>query len=151
MKNELVSIMSKIKLTFSILLIAFIAITFTSCDNYPEGSSISLISKADRVANIWRIAQAMEDGVDNTSDYDKYELNLTKAGSAELVANYSILGSNFEFTTKGTWTFLNDGEKISFNYENDDADGVYIILKLSKDEMWLKEDGGTTEIHCVTK
>jgi len=151
MKNLTVSMLSKTKLSVSILLIAFTAITFTSCEDYPEGPAISLISKTNRVANNWRVAQALNDGIDVTSDYDKYELNLSKTGTAELIANYSILGSDFEFTTAGTWAFVNDSEKISFNYENNNADGIFQILKLKEDEMWLKEDGGTTEIHYVTR
>jgi hypothetical protein len=151
MKNLAVSILSKTKLTISILLIAFTAITFTSCEDYPEGPAISLISKTNRVANNWRVAQALNDGVDVTADYDKYELNLSKTGTAELIASYSILGSDFEFTTNGTWAFVNDSEKISFDYDNNDASGVYVIIKLKEDEMWLKEDGGTTEIHYVTR
>jgi len=90
MKNLKVSILSKTKISLSILLIAFSAITFTSCEDYPEGPAISLISKTNRVANNWRVAQALNDGVD-------------------------------------------------------------VILKLKEDEMWLKQDGGTTEIHYVTR
>lgn len=151
MKNLAVSILSKTKLSISILLIAFTAITFTSCEDYPEGPVISLISKTNRVTNNWRVAQALNDGVDVTADYNKYELNLSKTGTAELTAKYRFLGIDFDYTTTGTWAFVNDSEKISFNYENNNADGIYVILKLKEDEMWLKEDGGTIEIHYVTQ
>jgi hypothetical protein len=47
--------------------------------------------------------------------------------------------------------FLSDKEKISFDFANDDADGVYEILKLKEDEMWLKEDRGSKEFHFVPR
>jgi hypothetical protein len=143
--------MFKTKLTIAVLFLSLVTIGFTSCDNYPDGPLISLVSKTDRVTNNWKIAQAFKDSVDVTSDYNQYELNLSKDGTAKLTAKYVFLGANFDFVTNGDWTFVDDTKKISFNYENDSADGVYQILKLKEDEMWLKEDGGTLELHYVTQ
>jgi uncharacterized beta-barrel protein YwiB (DUF1934 family) len=78
-------------------------------------------------------------------------MNLSKDGTAKLTAKYLFLGASFDFVTNGTWSFVDDTKKLSFNYENDGADGVYVILKLKEDEMWLKEDGGTLELHYVTQ
>lgn len=140
---------SKIAMFFSVIAIALFA--FTSCETYPEGPLISLVSKTDRVTNSWKVAQALDNGTDVTANFNQYELNLAKDGTAELTAKYVFLGVNFDYTTNGTWAFVSDSEKISFNYENDNADGVYQILKLKENEMWLKEDGGTLELHLVTK
>lgn len=141
----------KSKITMFISVVAIALFAFTSCDTYPEGPLISLVSKTDRVANNWKVAQALNDGKDVTANFNQYELNLAKNGTAELIAKYLFLGVNFEYTTNGSWNFVSDSEKISFNYENDNADGVYQILKLKENEMWLKEDGGTLELHYVTK
>jgi len=140
---------SKIAMFFSVIAITLIA--FTSCETYTEGPLVSLVSKTDRVANNWKVAQALDNGTDVTANYNQYELNLSKDGSAELTAKYTFLGANFDYVTSGTWAFVSDSEKISFNYENNNADGVYQILKLKTDEMWLKEDGGTLELHYVTQ
>jgi len=101
------------------------------------------------VANNWRIAEALNNGNDVTSDYNKYELDLTKEGGASLSAKYVIFGTTYEYTTSGTWTFVSDKEKISFNFDNDNADGVYRILKLKEKEMWLRQESGTMEYHFV--
>jgi len=143
--------MFKTKLTVAVLFLALVATTFTSCENYPDGPLISLVSKTERVTNNWKIAQAFDASVDVTSNFDQYELNLSKDGTAKLTAQYVFLGVNFDFVTNGTWSFVNDSQKISFDYENDGADGVYQILKLKEDEMWLKEDDGTLELHYVTQ
>lgn len=140
---------SKIAMLFSV--IAIVLFAFTSCDSYPEGPLISLVSKTDRVANNWKVAQALDDGKDVTANFNQYELDLAKDGTAELTAKYLFLGVNFDYTTNGSWAFVSDSEKISFNYENNTADGVYQILKLKADEMWLKEDDGTLELHFVTQ
>jgi hypothetical protein len=128
-----------------------ILITINGCKKYPEGPVISLRTKTERVANNWKVAQALDNGNDVTSDYIKYELALTKTGSASLTAKYKILGIDFDYTTDGTWVFASNKEKISFDFDNNSSDGVYKILKLKEDEMWLKEDAGNVELHLVTR
>lgn len=139
------------QLTLTLLAALLVVFTFSSCNSYPEGPLISLTSKTERVTNSWKIVQALEDGVDVTSDYNKYELIATNNGEARLTANYTFLGAKFDFETEGTWSFVNDFKEIAFNYDNDSADVVYQILKLTEDEMWLKENGTTLELHYVTQ
>jgi hypothetical protein len=119
------------------------------CKKYPDGPLISLRSKTERVANNWKIGQALDNGHDVTSDYNRYQLNLTKSGSASLSAKYKFLGIDYEYVTTGTWAFVSNNEKISFDFDNNDADAVYQILRLKEVEMWLKKDGGTLEFHFV--
>jgi hypothetical protein len=141
----------KTRLTLALLFSAIISMSFIGCDNYPEGKKITLESTTERVSNNWKIAQAIDNGTDVTSNYNQYELNLSTDGTAKLTAVYVFLGVSFDFTTTGTWSFVDESKKIAFNYDNDAADGVYEILKLQKDEMWLKVDGGTLELHYVNQ
>lgn len=131
--------------------IAIMMLSIIGCKKYPDGPEYSLLTKKERVANDWKIAQVYDNGKDVTSDYSKYELSLRKSGAATLSAKFVILGSNFEYVTEGTWAFVSDKAKLSFDFDNNNADKVYQILKLKEDEMWLKEDAGTLEIHYVTK
>lgn len=135
------------KILLSVLSIAVLSVT--ACKKYQEGPVISLHSKTERVANNWKVGQALDKGNDVTSSYTKYDLDLAKNGSASLTAKYKFLGSDYAFTTKGTWVFVSNKDKISFDFDNNDADGVYQILKLKENEMWLKSDGGTLELHFV--
>jgi len=132
-------------------LITVTLLSVSSCKKYPDGPGFSLRTKTSRVVNNWKIVQAFDNGKEVTSDYNKYELSLTKTGKASLAVKYVILGLNFEYVTNGTWAFVSNKEKISFDFENNDADKVYKILKLEEDEMWLKEDTGTLELHYVTR
>lgn len=126
-------------------------ISITACKKYPDGPLISFRSKTERVANNWRVGQALDNGSDVTSSYNKYELSLTKGGSASLTAMYTFLGTKYEYTTNGTWTFVSSNEKLSMDFENNDADAVYKILRLKEDEMWLQKDGGSLELHLVPR
>ena len=142
--------MTKRPILFALIAMLFIT-TFTACKKYPDGPGISLRSRSERVANNWKVGQAYDNGKDVTGDYNKYDLNLTKSGGASLTAKYSFAGTAFDYTTTGTWAFVNNDEKISFDYSNNSADGVYKILKLKENEMWLHEDGGSLELHLVTQ
>lgn len=143
--------LSKYSRPFMILFMSITLISVTSCGKYEEGPAFSLRTKTDRVENNWKIAQAIEDGKDVTADYDQFDLSLTKNNDATLTASYTNFGVNYQFVTTGTWSFINEKSKISFDYEKNEDDGIYTILKLEEDEMWLREDGGTMEYHYVSK
>lgn len=132
------------------ILIALLAFGLQGC-KYEEGPAISLRSKNERVANTWVIDKAYEDGKDVTEDYDQFDLFMSQDQNATLTTNYKAGGAVFAFTTEGTWSFENDKEDIRMDFKNDDADNVYSILKLKENEMWLREKGGTTELHFKTK
>ncbi len=126
-------------------------ISITACQKYSDGPLFDIKSKTERVANNWKVAQALDNGVDVTSDYNQYELNLKSNGDASLSAKYSVIGIAFEFVTDGTWVFVNDNERISFDFDNNDADALYKILKLKENEMWIEKNDGTLELHLVTQ
>ena len=141
--------MKKVKFLLSITTI--LLLTFYGCKKYPEGPSVSLRSRTERVANNWKVGQVLDKGKDVTSRYNKYELTTTESGIAKLTVKYDIFGTAFEYATTGTWVFVSNQEKLSFDFNNDNADGVYQILKLEEQEMWLKEDGGSLELHYVPR
>ena len=141
--------MKKGTLIFAVVAILVIV---ASCKKYPEGPWLSLRSKAERVANNWKIAEALNNsGSDITTDYNEYELDLSRSGSASLLAKYSFFGTDFNYSTSGTWVFVDDKDKISFDFENNAADGVYSIRRLEEKEMWLRKDDNSVEFHFVPR
>jgi len=130
-----------------LLISALALMIFTSCEKYEEGPTISLVPRSERVENTWVVDRAYEDGEDVTSSYDQYELTLTQDGAATLEADYTFFGTEIETSTDGTWEFTNDEENISFDYEDDIADGTYQILKLTQDEFWLRKTGDDLELQ----
>lgn len=128
-----------------------VALTFTSCKKYEDGPAVSLIPKKERVANTWQIEQAWNDGEDVTDNYDQYELQMLTDGDARLVAIYTWGDLTFEYETDGTWNFENNKEEIKLDFEDDDADNTYQILRLKETELWLREKGGEVELHLMPK
>lgn len=121
------------------------------CQKYEDGPAISIIPKEERVANTWVVAQALADNQDVTDQYDQYELYLTRGGDVELTAKYTIFGTTYTTDTDGTWQFTNNKDNISFDYEDDDQDAEYQILKLTEKEMWLRKVGQELELHLREK
>lgn len=132
-----------------IILTAFLALTTVSCSKYEDGPAISLRSKTQRVANTWKIENAYRNGEDVTSDYDQYVLTLRDDNTARLVAIYTSGVFSVEVETNGTWTFEDKKEVLVLNFEDDAADGKYLILRLKEKELWLREVGGDDELHLI--
>lgn len=120
---------------------------FTACQKYDDGPFFSFRTREARVANNWQVEQAMDNGSDVTSAFDQYELRLTKDRDATLTATYSLGSVDFQFATNGTWDFENNHEDLRLDFENNDADGTWQILRLKEKEMWLREKGGNIELH----
>src|SRR6185503_2261050 len=97
----------------------FLTVLFVAgCRKYEAGPDVSLLSRKDRVANHWIIQYAYEGNKDATSEYDQYELFLTKDGAAELHANYYFFGTHYQTVTTGTWNFTNNDANIRFDYQD---------------------------------
>lgn len=133
---------------FAVLFFAAAAgLIISGCEKkYEDGPAISLRSKKARVENTWEVEKAYDENGENiTSEYDRYELRLTKDGDAELRAEY--FGATFD--TEGTWEFRSNKNNIYMDFENDDADGNYEILRLKEDEFWLQKNDGSEEIRLT--
>ena len=131
----------------TVLLFAF---SFTSC-KYEEGPTISLRPKNERIANTWVIDKAYHNGEEVTDEYDQYELYLTTDNKASLTVVYSGGTFTFEYNTSGVWAFANSKEELVLDFEDDEADRTYEILRLAEKELWLKEKGGDTELQLQPK
>lgn len=134
-----------IKFKFLVATLTFLFLS--ACNKYPDGPKLSLRSKAERIANTWVIESAIRNGNDVTDQYNIYTLTTTKDGDAELNAKYTIAGFTWEADTDGTWEFNSNKQNIIFDYQNNDADNAYKILRLKEDELWIREIGGEDEIH----
>lgn len=119
----------------------------TGCGKYEEGPEFSLRSKKERIANTWRIESASDGGNDVTSAFTAYALMMNKDEEATLTANYALGEITFQFATAGTWDLINNNEDLELDFENNDADRTYQILRLKEDELWLREKGSDLELH----
>lgn len=123
----------------------------TACQKYEDGPFFSLTSKTSRAANNWRIEKAYDGSEDVTSSYDNYELDLGKTGSARISEKSHFGGVIFTTETNGTWSFANNKEDLALDFEDNNADVIYTILKLESSEMWLRKKGGGLELHLIPR
>lgn len=130
---------------FSVIVVCGLALT--SCSKYEYGPEFTLLTKKQRVTNSWEVDRAYENGDDVTSSYEAYDLVLSKDQSATLTATYGGSDAQVIFATNGTWEFLDQGGQLYLDMENDDADQTYFILRLTDDELWLREKGDDLELH----
>jgi len=135
--------------TASVLALITLGVLGTGCGKYDDGPDLSLRSRKERIANTWRVEKAMNGGDDVTYAFDEYELKMTKDGDATLTANYELGDLTFEFATNGTWDLENSDEDLKLDFENNDADETYEILRLKETELWLQEKGGDLELRLA--
>lgn len=144
--------MKRTKLTTAFLLGIFaIGTLAVGCKKYEDGPAVSLSSRTDRVANTWVIAYAEEDGQNVSSQFDQYELFMNTAGEATLEATYTVFGTTYSDQTSGTWSFQDEQQNLRLDFDDDSQDGEYRILRLTKDELWLKDISQNLEIHLLEK
>lgn len=128
----------------TLVMAMFAMALFTGC-KYEEGPAISLRSRTARVANVWKVEKALENGTDVTSDYNNYVETYEKDG------DYSInTGGTFSVTANGKWEFRSKDEEIRI-YDAGVADRVIYILRLKENEFWYYYYDGSDKIEIRLK
>lgn len=140
--------MKLITTKISVALVAM-ALIIPSCKKYDDGPSLSLRSKKARIANTWKIETATRDNKNVSDEYDDFTLDLTKSGGATLTYTYFFAGSTFNISTSGTWDLINDKDDLRLDFDANDSDVTYRILRLKEKELWLRD--GNTELHLMPK
>jgi hypothetical protein len=136
----------KNKITAVLLLIAALAIpTIQSCKKYPEGPAISVHSRAERVANTWKVENYKINGTDYTSTVSDYQETYSKDGQYSFVFG--------AFSGSGTWAFQNDEAEIRITGINTQPSQTLFIQKLKEKEFWYYYMDGNDkhEFHLLQK
>ena len=135
----------------AIILTTISVALLSACKKYEDGPLISFASKQSRISNDWRVEKAIDNGTEVTGSFDKYEITLRKNETASLTAHYTFLGVAYEFNTQGTWSLEDHKEMIKVDYENDEADANYYILRLKEKELWVRQEGTNLELHLAPR
>lgn len=109
----------------------------TSCKKYEDGPMLSLRSKEERISNIWVIKSATRYGVDVSSRFVDYELELTKPG----FANIYYFRDNVLYRGNGIWSLGESNNNLWLHFDNPNLARYYKITKLKEKEMDLSEIG----------
>jgi hypothetical protein len=130
---------------FGILLTALGGLTLSNCQKYEDGPVISFRSRAERVANTWKVDNYKINGTDFTSVVSGYTETFTKGGDYSF--DWGILNG------AGTWKFQSKDAEIALTGTNNQNDRTLVILKLEEKEFWYYYMDGTdrVEYHMIQK
>jgi hypothetical protein len=131
-------------ITAMLILLGGIAIGgMESCSKYPDGPTVSLHSRAERVANTWKIDNYKVNGNDQTSLVTGYTETFTKEG------NYSFQWGSV--TGSGTWVFQNHDDEIRITGVDNQSSETLVILKLEEKQFWYYYMDGNDrkEFHMI--
>jgi len=134
------------KTTFSlILLVGILAPILQSCSKYEEGPMISLRTRTERLANIWKVDNYKVDGTDYTSIVSNYTETFSNSGAYSY--DWGILGGS------GTWAFQNKDLEVKLTGDENQTSRVLFILKLEEKTLWYYyiEDDKRHEYHLTQK
>ena len=131
------------KFKFFSVLLFLITFTFTglqSCSTYPDNNGLTLISKTERVANVWKVDNYKVNDVDYTSLVTSYTETFTKDGNFSF--QWGILGGT------GTWKFQKNYSEILITGVNNQSNRTLVILKLEENQFWYYYmDGSDKKVY----
>ncbi len=111
----------------------------TGCRKYPDGPTISLLSKEARISNNWKTSFVFRNNIDETARYEVYQLDFNKSGTFTWAIRPE--GAAADFTLTGRWELASVKEQIRLEYTDPSAGATRLlfmdILKLYDDEMWV--------------
>ena len=117
------------KSTFCILLLVGTTTPFLQgCNKYSEGPILSVLSRTERLANIWKVENYKIDGTDYTSIVTNYTEVFSKGGAYSY--DWGILGGS------GTWQFQNNDMEVKLTGDDNQTSRTLYILKLEEKTLW---------------
>jgi len=135
--------MTKYSKIFTLILIAFV-FTNISCSKYEDGPKISLLSKKKRISRDWKTEYSVNllTNIEHSADYAGWLLSINSDGSFSNITIYNEL----QTTYNGNWEFVGDNQiRYNFNSATGEQIEFYTILRLSRKELWVKNE--FEEIH----
>ncbi|MCC6371862.1 MAG: hypothetical protein IT236_12710 [Bacteroidia bacterium] len=115
----------------------------SSCKKYPEGPALSLRTRAERLANTWKVDNYKIDGSDFTSLVSGYKESFTKQGAYSY--DWGILDGS------GTWVFQNSDNEVKLSGSDNQSSRTLILLQLREKTLWYyyMQNGERHELHMV--
>lgn len=130
---------------FILLLVGMMAPILQGCNKYSEGPILSVVSRTERLANIWKVENYKIDGTDYTSIVSNYTEIFSKSGAYSY--DWGILGGS------GTWAFQNNDMEVKLTGNDNQTSRTLYILKLEEKALWYyyTENDKRHEFHLSQK
>lgn len=120
----------------------FIAAFLFSCGKYEEGPGFSLLTKKNRITNVWNLSSRTTNGSTTNLSNVTWKVEIKDDESYNSQATY--LGITF-LNESGIWKFSTDKSQLLTTASGSSNTDTWEIIRLTKDELKLKYiSGGDT-------
>lgn len=133
------------KWAVGVLVLGVLLVGVQSCSQYEDNTSISLVSKTERLSRVWKVENYKVDSVDWTSLMAGYTETFTKDGAYSF--QWVLLGGT------ATWDFQDGAAEIEITDVNNVASRTLTILRLEEKALWYYYMDGDArkEVHLIPK
>jgi hypothetical protein len=135
-------------------LVAMMAMTVlvtTSCNKYPEGPKLTLLTAKARISGDWKLTGFSVNGTDYTSQAGTVLITIEKDGTYKGTTSYVLFGNTVTDNFNGTWEFNDDKTKVTFTDAGSTTGDIFDIIMLKNKEMKLQQiDNGDTSVWTYT-
>lgn len=132
-------------------MMAMTVLLTTSCNKYPEGPKLTLLTAKARISGDWKMTGYTVNGTDYTSSMGTVLVTIEKDGTYSGTASYVVFGQTVTDNFNGSWDFNDDKTKVTFTEAGSTSGEIYDILMLKNKEMKLQQvDNGDTYITTYT-
>ena len=122
--------------------IAFLSVLAVSCGKYEEGPGISLLSKKNRITNVWSLSSRMTNSQTTNLSNSTWKVEIKDDETYTSQATY--LGIPF-LNESGIWKFSTDKSQLLTTPSGSSNTDSWEIIRLTKEELKLKYiSGGDT-------
>jgi hypothetical protein len=126
----------------NIFALLFISILLLSCGKYEEGPGISLLSKKNRITNVWSLSSRITNSQTTNLSNTTWKVEIKDDETYNSQATY--LGIPF-LNESGIWKFSTDKSQLLTTASGSSNTDSWEIIRLTKDELKLKYiSGGDT-------
>ena len=128
--------------------IAFLSVLAVSCGKYEEGPGISLLSKKNRITNVWSLSSRMTNSQTTNLSNSTWKVEIKDDETYTSQATY--LGIPF-LNESGIWKFSTDKSQLLTTPSGSSNTDSWEIIRLTKEELKLKYiSGGDTIVDTFT-
>ena len=124
------------------LVLALLSVIAVSCGKYEEGPGISLLSKKNRITNVWSLSSRMTNSQTTNLSNSTWKVEIKDDETYNSQATY--LGIPF-LNESGIWKFSTDKSQLLTTPSGSSNTDSWEIIRLTKEELKLKYiSGGDT-------
>lgn len=125
-----------------VLSVFAISVFLSSCSKYPDGPTVSLLPRKERIEGKWVAESVKYNSIDSTTSYSTYIWEFTR--------NYSVILQVNDMKYTGIWSTATNDNDFVIDYDNGNQE-KYEIRKMLRDEFWLRNKATQVDFHLRKK